>query len=123
MYIVQCKIASANALFRRASLRIARACERLATIEPVHGVRVNQSCVFDRFRRANPRPRSLSSAPENNGRRPMRIALALAMSVMFGVAASAQPVTLPLQPAPPPFIDWDKVEIKTTDLGHGTYRL
>jgi glyoxylase-like metal-dependent hydrolase (beta-lactamase superfamily II) len=27
------------------------------------------------------------------------------------------------QPPPPPLIDWDKVQIKTADLGHNTYRL
>ena len=54
----------------------------------------------------------------------MRIALAaFAALSQMGVAATAQPVTLPLQPPPPPFVDWDKVEIKPTHLGHDTYRL
>ncbi|MEA2987762.1 MAG: hypothetical protein QOG83_473 [Alphaproteobacteria bacterium] len=40
-----------------------------------------------------------------------RIALATAAAVLLAGTASAQPV------------DWDKVEIKTTDLGNKTYRL
>src|SRR3954451_3753036 len=51
-----------------------------------------------------------------------RIALVLlaASAVLFAGAARAQQV-----PAPPaaPFIDWDKIQIKTTDLGHNTYML
>src|SRR3979411_1506534 len=55
----------------------------------------------------------------------MRIALALAMSVMLATVAAAQqqPGTPPLQPPPPPFIDWDKVQIKPTNLGNETYML
>ena len=50
-----------------------------------------------------------------------RIALALlaASAVLFAGAAGAQ---APAPPAPPP-IDWDKVQIKTTDLGNNTYML
>ena len=51
-----------------------------------------------------------------------RIALALlaASAVLFAGAAEAQQ-----SPAPPaaPFIDWDKIQIKTTDLGNNTYML
>jgi len=39
---------------------------------------------------------------------------------MITDAALAQPST---QPPPPPLIDWEKIQIKTTDLGHNTYRL
>src|SRR3954470_11033233 len=51
-----------------------------------------------------------------------RIALVLlaASAVLFAGAARAQQ-----SPAPPaaPFIDWDKIQIKTTDLGNNTYML
>src|SRR6476619_7899080 len=51
-----------------------------------------------------------------------RIALALlaGSALLFAGAAGAQQ-----SPAPPaaPFIDWDKVQIKTTDLGNNTYML
>jgi cyclase len=49
-----------------------------------------------------------------------RIALAslAASAALFAGAASAQQA-----PAPAPFIDWEKVQIKTADLGHNTYRL
>src|SRR3954466_8069340 len=51
-----------------------------------------------------------------------RIALALlaASAALFAGAAEAQQ-----SPAPPaaPFIDWDKIQIKTTDLGNNTYML
>src|SRR3954469_24157775 len=51
-----------------------------------------------------------------------RIALALlaTSAVLFAGAAGAQQ-----SPAPPaaPFIDWDKIPIKTTDLGNNTYML
>ncbi len=49
----------------------------------------------------------------------LKLALA-AMAAMIAGAAIAQTST---QPPPPPLIDWDKVQIKTTDLGHNTYRL
>jgi cyclase len=51
-----------------------------------------------------------------------RIALAaLAASALLSVgAASAQQ---PQTPPAPPLIDWDKIEIKTTDLGNKTYML
>jgi glyoxylase-like metal-dependent hydrolase (beta-lactamase superfamily II) len=52
----------------------------------------------------------------------MRIALAAiaAASLMFGAANAQQPAA----PAPAaPFIDWDKIQIKTTDLGNNTYML
>jgi cyclase len=44
---------------------------------------------------------------------------ALAASLTFG-AAHAQPAPAP--PAPP-LIDWDRIQIKTTDLGNNTYML
>src|SRR3954451_3292002 len=51
-----------------------------------------------------------------------RIALALltGSALLFAGAAGAQQ-----SPAPPaaPFIDWDKIQIKTTDLGNNTYML
>jgi cyclase len=51
-----------------------------------------------------------------------RIALVglAAASVMLAGAVVAQPVT---PPAAPPPVDWDKVQIKTTDLGNNTYML
>src|SRR3954462_5627808 len=49
----------------------------------------------------------------------LRIALA-ALAVTAAGAALAQTST---QPPPPPLIDWEKIQIKTTDLGHNTYRL
>ena len=49
-----------------------------------------------------------------------RIALAtLAASLMFGTANAQQTPPAP----PPPLIDWDKIQIKTTDLGNNTYML
>jgi cyclase len=52
-----------------------------------------------------------------------RIALVClaASTALFAGAASAQ--TPAPAPNPAPFIDWEKVQIKTTDLGHNTYRL
>src|SRR5436309_11685791 len=50
----------------------------------------------------------------------IRIAFAaLSLGLMFGAAHAQQ------APAPPaaPFIDWDKIQIKTTDLGNNTYML
>src|SRR6185436_4781482 len=51
-----------------------------------------------------------------------RIALALlaTSTLLFAGAAGAQQ-----SPAPPaaPFIDWDKIQIKTTNLGNNTYML
>jgi len=49
----------------------------------------------------------------------LRIALA-AITLMVTSAALAQSSQ---QPPPPPLIDWEKIQIKTTDLGHNTYRL
>jgi len=49
----------------------------------------------------------------------LRITL-VAVAAMITDAALAQPST---QPPPPPLIDWEKIQIKTTDLGHNTYRL
>jgi cyclase len=44
----------------------------------------------------------------------------IAAAILLAGAAHAQQST---NPPPPPLIDWDKVVIKTTDLGHNTYRL
>src|SRR3954465_13821034 len=49
----------------------------------------------------------------------LRLALA-AVAATITSAAIAQTST---QPPPPPLIDWEKTQIKTTDLGHNTYRL
>jgi|ERR1043165_3245052 glyoxylase-like metal-dependent hydrolase (beta-lactamase superfamily II) len=49
----------------------------------------------------------------------LRFAFAAAVSLAT-TAALAQPVP---QPPAPPLIDWGKVQIKTTDLGHNTYML
>jgi glyoxylase-like metal-dependent hydrolase (beta-lactamase superfamily II) len=51
-----------------------------------------------------------------------RIALAVAAAagwMVAGAATAQQPATAP----PPPLIQWDKIEIKTTDLGQNTYML
>src|SRR2546423_5688987 len=51
---------------------------------------------------------------------PMKIVFAaLGLGLMIGAAQAQQ------APAPPaaPFIDWDKIQIKTTDLGNNTYML
>ncbi len=50
--------------------------------------------------------------------------LRFAFAAAFGLAttaAFAQPA--PQSPPAPPLIDWGKVQIKTTDLGHNTYML
>jgi glyoxylase-like metal-dependent hydrolase (beta-lactamase superfamily II) len=44
----------------------------------------------------------------------------IAAAMLLAGAAQAQQST---NPPPPPLIDWDKIQIKTTDLGHNTYRL
>ena len=51
-----------------------------------------------------------------------RIALVLlaASAVLFAGRAGAQQSP---SPPPPPLIDWDKIQIKTTDLGNNTYML
>ena len=51
-----------------------------------------------------------------------RIALILlaASAVLFAGGAGAQQSP---SPPPPPLIDWDKIQIKTTDLGNNTYML
>jgi cyclase len=51
-----------------------------------------------------------------------RIALAVAAAagwMVAGAAIAQQPAPAP----PPPLIQWDKIEIKTTDLGQNTYML
>ena len=52
----------------------------------------------------------------------MRIALAalFATFLLAGVASAQQ---TPVPAPPPPLIDWDKIQIKTTDLGNNTYML
>jgi glyoxylase-like metal-dependent hydrolase (beta-lactamase superfamily II) len=49
----------------------------------------------------------------------MRVAFALATTLLLAPAAYAQQPPAP----PPPLVDWDKVQIKTTDLGNNTYML
>jgi cyclase len=51
----------------------------------------------------------------------LRIALA-AMAALLTSAALAQPTVQPPMPVPP-LIDWARIQIKTTDLGHNTYML
>src|SRR5947207_1308529 len=46
-------------------------------------------------------------------------ALAASLALSAGTASAQQPQS---QPAPP-LIDWDKIQIKTTDLGNKTYML
>ncbi|HEX5867025.1 MAG TPA: MBL fold metallo-hydrolase [Beijerinckiaceae bacterium] len=46
-------------------------------------------------------------------------AVAAAGWMTAGTASAQQPATAP----PPPLIQWDKIEIKTTDLGQSTYML
>jgi glyoxylase-like metal-dependent hydrolase (beta-lactamase superfamily II) len=48
------------------------------------------------------------------------IALALAATLL---AATAHAQQAPATPPAAPFIDWEKIQIKTTDLGHNTYML
>jgi len=49
----------------------------------------------------------------------MRVAFALATILLLSGAAHAQQPPAP----PPPLVDWDKVQIKTTDLGNNTWML
>lgn len=55
----------------------------------------------------------------------LRIATAVTATVLLASAtsASAQAPTAPAAAPPPPLIDWDRIEIKTIDLGNGTYML
>jgi cyclase len=48
------------------------------------------------------------------------VALAASAALFTGAASAQQPAPAP---NPAPFIDWEKIEIKTTDLGNKTYRL
>ena len=48
------------------------------------------------------------------------LAAIAAVSLTFSGAAHAQQ---PAAAPPPPLIDWDKIQIKTTDLGNKTYML
>src|SRR4029078_5094351 len=50
----------------------------------------------------------------------LKLALA-AVAAMIAGAALAQPAPAPAPP--PPLIDWEKTQIKTTDLGNNTYML
>ena len=51
-----------------------------------------------------------------------RFAFTLAATLMLSGAAAAQQAPA-AAPPPPPLIDWDKIEIKTIDLGNKTYML
>ena len=48
------------------------------------------------------------------------VALALAAALLAATAHAQQP---PAAPPAAPFVDWEKIQIKTTDLGHNTYML
>jgi cyclase len=50
------------------------------------------------------------------------LALAVPVALMLSGAAHAQQAPA-AAPPPPPLIDWDKIEIKTIDLGNKTYML
>src|SRR5260370_38738094 len=73
---------------------------------------------------------AISRRPENAGRAQLkigrttmnRIALVClaASAALFAGAASAQQAQAP---SPAPFIDWEKIQITTTDLGNKTYQL
>jgi len=59
--------------------------------------------------------------------RTILVALAASAALFAGAATAQQaqaqaPAPAPA-PNPAPFIDWEKIQIKTTDLGHNTYRL
>jgi glyoxylase-like metal-dependent hydrolase (beta-lactamase superfamily II) len=49
------------------------------------------------------------------------IAIAAATVMLSGAARAQQPAATPTPP--PPLIDWDKIQIKTTDLGNKTFML
>ena len=51
-----------------------------------------------------------------------RIALALLATSAVLLAGAAEAQQSPTPPAAP-FIDWDKIQIKTTDLGNNTHML
>jgi glyoxylase-like metal-dependent hydrolase (beta-lactamase superfamily II) len=51
-----------------------------------------------------------------------RITIAIAAALFAMSAANAQQ-TPPAAPPAAPFIDWERIQIKTTDLGHDTYML
>src|SRR4051812_43467609 len=52
-----------------------------------------------------------------------RIAVAALASAILLLAGAAQAQQPPAAPPAPPLIDWDKIQITTTDLGNNTYRL
>jgi glyoxylase-like metal-dependent hydrolase (beta-lactamase superfamily II) len=52
-----------------------------------------------------------------------RIALAAIAAASLTLAGAASAQQQPAIPPPPPLIQWDKIEIKTTDLGRNTYML
>jgi cyclase len=51
-----------------------------------------------------------------------KLAIVLAAALLTATAANAQQTPPAAVPAAP-FIDWDKIQIKATDLGHNTYML
>jgi len=59
---------------------------------------------------------------DRKGRNVMKtFAVALATAMMLATAHAQGPAAPPAAAAP--FIDWDKIQIKTTDLGNNTYML
>src|SRR5258707_1361428 len=68
--------------------------------------------------------RHRSGAAEKSGRDTMNrialICLAASTALLAGAAGAQTPAPAP---TPAPFIDWEKIQIKTTDLGNKTYRL
>lgn len=51
------------------------------------------------------------------------IAALAAANLLFAGFAVAQQTAAPPSPPPPPLVDWEKIQIKTTDLGNSTYLL
>jgi hypothetical protein len=47
-----------------------------------------------------------------------KVALAVTAALVIAGAANAQQQAPTAAPPPPPLIDWDKIEIKTIDLGN-----
>src|SRR5215210_4380687 len=73
------------------------------------------------LRTGSPLPRGRAEGSTREEERMLRFVLATVASMLTG-AAAAQPAVQPPMAAPP-LVDWSKVQIKTTDLGHNTYML